>query len=80
MIRCGQMLLGEALRRQHKEKDWKWARDTRDETYLSILKRFEDTPEAPLGIHRILATREASNPDKKFSDWFSPNEISQVLK
>lgn len=80
MIRCGQMLLGEALRREHKEKDWKWSRDTRDETYLSILKRFEDTPEAPLGIHRILATRETSNPDKKFSDWFSPNEISQVLK
>jgi len=78
MIRCGQMLLAEALKRIHVGRDWLWSRDTKDETYLKILNRFEDSRTAPYSIHQIAQMGQDSG--KKVSDWFSPNEISQILK
>lgn len=72
------MLLAEALKRIHLKNNWLWSRETSDETYLSILNRFEDSPEAVYSIQRMaLAGLESG---KKISDWFSPNEISQILK
>lgn len=79
MIRCGQMLLAEALKRIHIGRDWSWSRDTIDSTYLNIVNRFEDQPDAPYSFHKISVTGQQEMA-KKISDWFSPNEISQVLK
>lgn len=79
MIRCGQMLLAEALKRIHIERDWSWSKDTNDSTYLNIVNRFEDNPDAPFSFHRISEIGQQEM-GKKISDWFSPNEISQVLK
>lgn len=78
MIRCGQMLLAEALKRVHLSRDWIWTRDTQDEAYMKIVNCFEDSRAAPFGIHQISSMGQDSG--KKISDWFSPNEISQVLK
>lgn len=78
MIRCGQMLLAEALKRVHLSRDWIWTRDTQDEAYMKIVNCFEDSRVAPFGIHQISSMGQDSG--KKISDWFSPNEISQVLK
>lgn len=78
MIRCGQMLMAEALKRVHLGRDWTWTRETQDETYLKIVNRFIDERSAPYSIHQISEMGQESG--KKISDWFSPNEISQVLK
>lgn len=78
MIRCGQMLLAECLKRVHIDPNWTWTRDTSDDSYLKIVNRFEDKKSAPYSIHRISEMGQDSG--KKISDWFSPNEISQILK
>lgn len=78
MLRCGQMLLAETLKRVHMQRNWMWSRDTRDETYLKIVSRFEDSKTAPYGIHQISLMGQDSG--KKISDWYSPNVIAQVLK
>lgn len=72
------MLLAEALQRIHMKEDWVWTRETSDETYLKILSRFEDHPDAVYSLHRMTALGLESG--KKISDWFSPNEICQILK
>lgn len=77
MLRCGQMLLAEALKQLHLG-DWLWTRDTRDEIYLNIVNRFEDNKTTPYGIHQIALMGQDSG--KKISEWFSPNVIAQVLK
>lgn len=79
MIRCGQMLLAEALKRILIGRSWTWSRDTQDPTYLHIVNRFEDQPDAPFSFHKISEIGQ-QDMNKKISDWFSPNEISQVLK
>lgn len=72
------MLLAEALKRIHMGRNWTWTRETKDENYLKIVKRFIDDPQAAFSIHQISKMGQESG--KKISDWFSPNEISQVLK
>jgi cysteine protease ATG4 len=78
MIRCGQMLIAEALKRIHLSREWLWTRETKDEMYLMILNRFEDCKTSPYGIHQIAQLGLDSG--KKVGEWFSPNEISQILK
>ncbi|XP_066583131.1 cysteine protease ATG4B isoform X2 [Prorops nasuta] len=78
MLRCGQMVLGQALLRLHLGKDWRWMPDTRDSTYLNILSRFEDKRAAPFSIHQIALT--GASEGKEVGQWFGPNTIAQVLK
>ncbi|CRK92794.1 CLUMA_CG006328, isoform A [Clunio marinus] len=77
MLRCGQMLLAEALKRVHLGS-FTWSRDTKDKIYLSIVNRFEDNKNAPYGIHQIGTMGQDSG--KNIGEWFSPNVIAQVLK
>lgn len=78
MLRCGQMVLGQALISLHLGRDWRWTPETRSSTYLNILKRFEDRRAAPYSIHQI-ALMGASE-GKDVGQWFGPNTIAQVLK
>lgn len=78
MLRCGQMLLSEALKQIHLGRDWRWTKDSRDENYLKILSRFEDNKTAVYGIHQIALMGEDSG--KTIGEWFSPNIIAQVIK
>lgn len=59
-------------------RDWRWAPETKNVTYLEILKRFEDKRAAPFSIHQI-ALMGASE-GKEVGQWFGPNTIAQVLK
>ncbi|XP_046736771.1 cysteine protease ATG4B [Diprion similis] len=78
MLRCGQMVLGQALVSLHLGRDWLWTPETKDSTYLKILNRFEDRRAAPFSIHQI-AVMGASE-GKEVGQWFGPNTIAQVLK
>ncbi|KAG7199641.1 hypothetical protein KM043_014235 [Ampulex compressa] len=78
MLRCGQMVLGQALIALHLGKDWQWLPETKNNTYLNILKRFEDKRAAAFSIHQIAST--GASEGKAVGQWFGPNTIAQVLK
>lgn len=78
MLRCGQMVLAQALITLHLGREWSWDPDVRDKTYLKILQRFEDRRQAPFSIHQI-ALMGASE-GKEVGQWFGPNTVAQVLK
>lgn len=78
MLRCGQMVLGQALIALHLGREWYWTPETKDSTYLKILKRFEDKKAAPFSIHQI--AQMGASEGKEVGQWFGPNTIAQVLK
>ncbi|XP_019873976.1 cysteine protease ATG4A isoform X2 [Aethina tumida] len=78
MLRCGQMVLGQAIVLNELGRDWVWDPDTKDQTYLKILKKFEDSKKAPYSIHQIALMGESEG--KKVGEWFGPNTVAQVLK
>ncbi|KRT81154.1 Peptidase, partial [Oryctes borbonicus] len=78
MLRCGQMVLAQALVNLHLGRDWYWDTETKDPIYLKILQKFEDKRQAPFSIHQI-ALMGASE-GKNVGEWFGPNTVAQVLK
>lgn len=78
MLRCGQMVLAQALVALHLGRDWQWDPQTKDSTYLKILNKFEDKRTAPFSIHQIAVMGETEG--KEVGQWFGPNTIAQVLK
>eukprot|EP00064_Thunnus_orientalis_P003573 superscaffoldBa00000296_g3583 len=54
MLRCGQMILGEALVCRHLGRDWRWVRGQKQrEEYISILNAFIDKKDSYYSIHQI---------------------------
>lgn len=78
MLRCGQMVLAQALIDLHLGRDWFWSTECRDSTYLKIVNRFEDSRKSYFSIHQIALMGDSE--DKKVGQWFGPNTVSQVLK
>ncbi|KAL7294618.1 hypothetical protein TKK_0011923 [Trichogramma kaykai] len=78
MLRCGQMVLGQALVSLHLGRSWRWTPETKNSTYYKILKSFEDRRAAPYSIHQIALT--GASEGKTVGEWFGPNTIAQVLK
>lgn len=78
MLRCGQMLIAQALLFLHLGRDWVWTQQCRDRIYLRILRMFEDRRTAPYSIHQI-ALMGASE-GKQVGEWFGPNTVAQVLR
>ncbi|KAJ8964780.1 hypothetical protein NQ317_010015 [Molorchus minor] len=78
MLRCGQMVLAQALVWLHLGREWLWDPQARDSTYLKILKKFQESRQAPYSIHQI-ALMGASE-GKAVGQWFGPNTVAQVLK
>jgi cysteine protease ATG4 len=78
MLRCGQMVLAQALITLHLGRDWMWEPETRDPTYLNILSKFMDKRQAPFSIHQIAMMGVSEN--KEVGQWFGPNTVAQVLK
>lgn len=78
MLRCGQMVLAQALVNVHLGRNWLWESDTKDPVYLKILRRFEDRRQAPFSIHQI--AQMGASEGKEVGQWFGPNTVAQVLK
>lgn len=78
MLRCGQMVLAQAFIDLHLGREWFWTPETRDQTYLKIVKRFEDSRKSYFSIHQIALMGDSE--DKKVGQWFGPNTVAQVLK
>lgn len=78
MLRCGQMLIAEALQVVHLGRGWEWTPNSKDETYRRILKMFQDKRTSLFSIQQI--AQMGVNEGKRMCEWFGPNTIAQVLK
>ncbi|KAM6963102.1 LOW QUALITY PROTEIN: cysteine protease ATG4B [Aplochiton taeniatus] len=79
MLRCGQMILGEALVCRHLGRDWRWnkGQEPREE-YASILNAFIDKKDSYYSIHQI--AQMGVGEGKSIGEWYGPNTVAQVLK
>ncbi|EDV28478.1 uncharacterized protein TRIADDRAFT_20340 [Trichoplax adhaerens] len=79
MLRCGQMILGQALVMRHLGRDWRWFKNKEQlANYWKILKLFLDSKDSLYSIHQI--AQMGVSEGKKISQWFGPNTAAQVLK
>lgn len=78
MLRCGQMVVAEALMRRHLGKDWQWSQETKDENYLRVLRMFQDKKNCTYSIHQI--AQMGVSEGKTVGQWFGPNTIAHVLR
>ncbi|XP_037554226.1 cysteine protease ATG4B, partial [Nematolebias whitei] len=79
MLRCGQMILGEALVCRHLGRDWRWAKGQKQrEEYISILNAFIDKKDSYYSIHQI--AQMGVGEGKPIGQWYGPNTVAQVLK
>lgn len=81
MLRCGQMVLAQALINMHLSRDWRWKSDCPlqfDLQYREILKLFQDKKNSTYSIHQI--AQMGASEGKNIGEWFGPNTIAQALK
>lgn len=81
MLRCGQMVLSQALIRKHLGRSWRWLPHHNGQLpveYKKVLRLFEDKRTAPYSIHQISQMGEAEG--KSVGTWFGPNTVAQALK
>ncbi|XP_037070026.1 cysteine protease ATG4B-like [Pollicipes pollicipes] len=79
MLRCGQMVLAEALQRLQLGRAWSWVPGTRQADYLRLMALFADRGDAPYSIHQIALTGERTA-GKPVGTWFGPNTVAQALR
>ncbi|XP_064615876.1 cysteine protease ATG4B-like isoform X2 [Liolophura sinensis] len=78
MLRCGQMMLAEALVRRHLGKKWRWRNGQKDDVYKQLLRLFQDKKKSCFSIHQIAAMGVSEG--KAIGHWFGPNTVAQVLR
>ncbi|KRY52132.1 Cysteine protease ATG4B [Trichinella britovi] len=78
MLRCGQMLLAQALICRHLGREWQWSPSCRDEAYVKILRMFQDKKNELYSIHMIAKMGESEG--KEIGKWFGPSTIAHVIK
>jgi len=78
MLRCGQMMLAQAMVLRHLGKNWRWKPKRSNSTYMMILKSFLEKKDSLYSIHQI--AQMGVSEGKQIGQWFGPNTISQVLK
>ncbi|RWS26296.1 cysteine peptidase 2 family C54 protein-like protein [Leptotrombidium deliense] len=82
MLRCGQMVVAQALIYKHLGRNWRWKCDSNNEEhnllYFRILSLFLDKKNCSYSIHQI--AQMGASEGKPVGQWFGPNTIAQALK
>ncbi|XP_067128022.1 cysteine protease ATG4B-like isoform X2 [Centruroides vittatus] len=78
MLRCGQMVLAQALINRHLGRDWLWKAEEKNSLYCQILKLFQDRKNSLYSIHQI--AQMGVSEGKNIGEWFGPNTVAHVLK
>ncbi|XP_071494622.1 cysteine protease ATG4B-like isoform X1 [Diadema antillarum] len=79
MLRCGQMMLAQALICKHLGREWRWKHtEDQGDPYKKILSLFLDRRDSCYSIHQIAQMGVAEG--KKVGDWFGPNTVAQVIR
>eukprot|EP00118_Oscarella_pearsei_P005314 m.24317 g.24317 ORF g.24317 m.24317 type:complete len:216 (+) comp28603_c0_seq3:68-715(+) len=77
-MRCGQMLLAQALMWRHLGQEWKWKPKELSRKYNQILSHFLDQPDALYSIQQIAQCGVDFN--RRIGEWFGPNNMCHVIR